>query len=1103
MWNSKVIFILLLGLIIMSSCQRESADNPTTEKHNQGFERLSPKHTKINFSNTIQETESFNFLYYQYMYNGGGVAVGDINNDGLQDLYFVSNTGQDRLYLNLGNFQFVDITFKAGIINKGGFKTGVNMIDINRDGYLDIYVCRSVVQEVNKRKNLLYVNNGDNTFIEKAEEYGLDDAGYSVQAYFLDADKDDTYEVYVLNHPKDMNNANNIRVKQNEDGSFSQEKLKEYSYISDRYYVLKNGRYEDFSEKAGILDDAYGLSAVIADFNQDNLPDIYVANDYIKPDRLWINQGNHQFKDELDQYFKHTSFSSMGSDYADLNNDGKPDLLVLDMLAANPERRHQLNHLTNVKKFKDMQRFGLGSQLSRNVLQINQRPTQYSDIAFMDNVANTDWSWSALLADFDNDGLKDIHITNGYYRNITNLDYMDFEINKLQDKYRKGQISLMQWLNEIPSEPTQNFFFKNEGRLRFTDYSDHWNAQTEFSNGAVYADLNNDGLLDVVVNNVNAEAHILKNVMPDSTQNYLSLELKDPENSVLINTKVNCYTSDNQIFTEFYNPQRGFISSSQHRLHFGLGNAKVDKLEIYWPNGNYQIINNPEINQILNLRKSEKISESKKQSSPKKLFKLKEMAFEKHQENTNYSEFDYERLIDRSYSDLGPDALIFDFNQDEKEDIIITGGNDQTTQFYKQISNGEFQLTEVSAFEKDRAFEDTALATIDANQDGFQDILVGSASNENTLSKEHFPVRLYLFNPKTQTFERSEFPDIAISTTKVLVKDFDNDGLDDVFIAARNYPKEYPNKPKSYVFRQIENGFVNMTDKWFINSNFGMLTDAVFEDINQDGKPELIIVGEWMAPKIYEFENGFKDASDNFNLKDLKGLWESIFVSDVNNDGKKDILLGNRGLNNIYKANPKEPLRMVISDFDKNSTTDYLIFQLDDNGKYKPLLGYKRVASQLPKIRKIFNSFESYSNADWGDYLENSDSEKYEVTELKHLLLLNEGDKNFRKIDLPYFTQNSIAKSFTSIEIENNKYYLLAGNHYDTDAEFTVYDASNGHVMVWNSKINTMELIPISETGFVAEGDVRHLKSIKINGKFYVLILNNDSDAALFKLSTN
>ncbi len=1098
MKNRFSIILVLVWLGLGWSCQEDTTRDNPPQKHTKGFKKLSSAQTNINFVNVIEETEAFNFLYYQYLYNGGGVAVGDINNDGLQDLYFVGNTTPDKLYLNKGDFVFEDITAKAAITHQGGFKTGVNMVDLNKDGLLDIYVCRSVVQEVDKRKNLLYINNGDNTFTEKAEDYGLNDAGYSVQAYFLDADKDNTYEVYVLNHPKDMNNANNIRVKQNQDGSYSPEKLADYSYISDRYYVMKDGKYQDVSASAGILDDAYGLSAVIADFNDDDLPDIYVANDYIKPDRLWINQGNHQFKDELEKYFKHTSFSSMGSDYADLNNDDKPDLLVLDMLASIPERRHQLNHLTNVKKFKNMQDFGLGAQLSRNVLQINQQPAPFSDIAFMDGIANTDWSWSVLMADFDNDALKDIHITNGYYRNITNLDYMDFEINNLQAKYRKGQITLLDWLKEIPSEPTRNFFFKNEGQLKFTDNSAQWNAQTDFSNGAAYADLNNDGWLDLVVNNINGQAHILKNNMKNEQHNYLSLELEDKEKSILLGTKAKCFTSDKQVLTEIYNPQRGYLSSAQHRLHFGLGKAKVDSLQVFWPDGTYQVMTNPDVNQLLNLPKSENAVAFSAQNSDSSMFKTGETSFEKHHENKSYSEFDYERLIDRSYSDLGPDAINLDFNQDAKQDLMIAGGKGQATQLYQQTSNAEFRAITIPAFEDDKNLEDTALAVIDANQDGYPDVLIGSASNEHELTPEHYPLRLYLYNPSTQTYDSADFPETAISTTKILVADFNQDGLEDVFVAGRHYPKNYPESPESMVFQQTASGFEDKTAEWFSDSRLGMLTGAVYEDLNQDGKKELFIVGEWMSPKVFLFENGFKDISDNFNFKHLKGLWESIHITDLNNDGLQDILLGNRGLNTIYKANETHPLKMLVGDFDQNSTTDYLMFQPDEKHEYKPLLGYKRVASQLPKIRKEFNSYEAYSKASWEKYLNNSAYQNFEVNELKHLALLNKGHNNFEKIALPHFTQNSIAKAMTSVKIDGQNYILLAGNHYDTDAEFTVYDASNGHVMTWNSKSNNFELLSIEDSGFVTDGDVRGLKTFSLNGKSAVLVLNNDDLPKLY-----
>jgi hypothetical protein len=581
-------------------------------------------------------------------------------------------------------------------------------------------------------------------------------------------------------------------------------------------------------------------------------------------------------------------------------------------------------------------------------------------------------------------------------------------------------------------------------------------------------------------------------------KNYLSIQLKGDEKNILLGTIIKCYTSDKQVMTEVYNPQRGFLSSSHHRLHFGLGQAEVDSLQVFWPGETVQILIKPEVNQVLNIEKSMGSKPLQFQELKARLFKPIKEPFEKHQENKAYSEFDYERLIDRSYSDFGPTALNLDYNNDGLQDLLIAGGKDQSTLIYEQTITGSFKSRTIPTSEEDKPFEDTALAIIDANQDGFQDILVGSGSNEHELTAANYPLRLYLFVPATQTFNRADFPEVAISTTKILVDDFDGDGMQDVFVAGRNSPKDYPKIPQSLVFQQTENGFVNKTSEWLPDSELGMLTDAVYEDLNQDGKPELLIVGEWMPPKVFQFDDGFRDVTQEFGFQDMKGLWESILTIDVNQDGKNDILLGNRGLNNIYKASPEQPLKMLVGDFDQNPTTDYLMFQSEDSGRYKPLLGYKRVASQLPKIRKDFNSYKGYANANWEEYLNNTTYETYEVNALEHAAFLNQGNNQFQKIKLPYFTQNSIAKAITSVEIGGKTYIILAGNQYDTDAEFTVYDASNGHVMIWNSVENKFDLIPIDQSGFIAEKDVREIKTINFNGKKAVLVLNNDGFPEMF-----
>lgn len=1088
--------------ILTCSCQNKSSKTPKKRpaKPYENFEIVEAETSGISFTNNITESETFNFLQYEYLYNGAGVAVGDVNNDGLIDIYFTGNMVSDRLYINKGDFKFQDITDSAGLGKASGFKTGVNMVDINNDGLVDIYVCRSVVSDPNLRRNLLYINNGDLTFTERSSDFGLDDPGYSVQSYFFDSDSDGVLEAYILNHPKNMRDANNINVIKNKEGALELSKEDNFNYVANRYYVRKSDKYTDMTKEANLLEVSFGLSAVVRDFNQDGLTDIYVANDYIKPDQLWINKGNHSYEEQSEQYFKHTSFSSMGSDYADINNDSQEDLMVLDMLSSNPVRRHTLNMTQNIKKFKLMQKVGLQKQLARNVLQVNQYPNQYVDVANMTKISSTDWSWNVLMADFDNNSHKDIHITNGYYRNITNLDYMNFKSNELQAKLKAGKIKMLDWLEEIPSKPTQNFFYKNLGDLNFEEVSDEWNAQTQFSNGGAYADLNNDGYLDIVVNNINAPAHILKNNMTANEHHYIEVKLIDPKHKPTINTKATVYLEDGRKLTETLNPQRGFLSSSQHRFHFGIGSNKIDSLKILWPDKTIQTVKNPKLNQILSIRKNSKDNLENPKPYQNKLLTKVNLNLPAHQENT-YNEFDFERLIDRSYSDLGPAHLIFDFNNDGKDDILLGGATGYPTKLMTQVVNGNFKELDIPDFIKDKKFEDTVAISLDFNNDGYPDIILGSASNEKPLSLENYPLRLYLYKPAANTYIRTQLNDIAVSTTSLLAEDFNQDGYVDIFVGARNYPKYYPKTPKSYVLKGTKNGFVDVSQDWFKDSHLGMITDAKYEDLDNDGKKELIVIGEWMSPMIFEFNAIFKNVSYDYGLSNLTGLWENLLIEDVNQDGYNDMILANRGLDNLYRATPDNPVKLVYGDIDDNLTNEYLLFNQQEGNKYTPLHGLDRISTEIPSFKRRFNSYEAFAKADWSFVLNKKNLlQVNEAQYLKHLVLINKKDKSFNIKPLPNLTQNSIIKDIAVLKTNKNEnIYVIAGNDFNTDAEFTLYDNSNGYVLEWNKDLEQLEIIPYEMSGFVADKNVRGLNKITILNQPHLLIFNNNSAIESFR----
>ncbi|WP_204344353.1 FG-GAP-like repeat-containing protein [Psychroserpens algicola] len=1110
--------IVLSSLLLFFNCKKDeknSADNPKTANTPTTpepalFEFLEPSLTNVSFKNEITETETFNILLYEYLYNGGGVAVGDINNDGLDDIYFSGNTVENKLYLNLGDFKFKDITSTAQVNGGNGFKTGVTMADVNNDGYLDIYVCKSAVNETDFRRNFLYINNGDLTFTESGKAYGLDDTGFSVQAYFFDADGDNDLDAFVLNHPSNMVEANSIKVAQNENGELTMVKPKSYEHISNRLYENNNNRFKDISEKSGVLNDAFSLSAVIGDFNNDFKPDIYVCNDYIKPDRLFINKGGNRFVDEIESYFNHTSFSSMGSDFADVNNDGNFDLLTLDMSPKENYRRKMMMMAQNYDKFEKMTTYQFGTQYSANALQINNGNNHFSNIAFLDNLAQTEWSWSTLLADFDNDGLKDIHITNGYKRDVTNNDYARYKMDVLQKQFNAKEISLKHWIEEIPSQPVSAFLFKNQGQSRFEDVSHTWNSgHATFSNGSAYSDLNNDGYLDLIVNNINELPFIMKNKGGSLFDNaYLSLELEYKKGKTNIGTLAKLTLTDGSVLTELYNPTRGFLSSSQHRLHFGIKKGlAVETLEVIWPDQQVQRIEKPELNQILNISRT---------SNPKYInsnmtSKYFEDATSKlsdaftHTEN-DYIDFKREILLHHKYSEEGPAVAIADVNSDGLEDVYLGGALGFAGKLLLQTSSGGFKLEPQTDFDSDRIFEDTDALFFDANLDGHLDLYVVSGGNEHQANSKNYIDRLYINNGNGQFIkDTAAIPDIFVSGSVIKVHDIDNDGQLDVFIGGRVTPGRYPEIPKSYLLKNDNGVFKDVTSQWSQGlSNIGMVTDAEFSDINNDGIKELIVAGEWMSVSVFQMENNqFVNSSKNFNLTDTKGWWRSITVSDINNDGYNDILAGNLGLNSFFKASQAEPATLHYKDFDNNGSVDAILSTYVNNVSY-PVHNRDRMLSHMVMLKKRFTRYDPYANATVLDLFtaeELKDVKVLEANHFEHTLFLNQGGQSFTLKVLANDTQISVLNDALILDLnqDGKKDIITGGNFYGTDAEFGRYDASIGTVLMHTEDSN-FKSISSSESGFNIPGNVQHVKPITINKDQYILIVRNNDKCSLLKL---
>jgi hypothetical protein len=1105
-------FLLAISFILWGCNNRV---NDVLEEEHQAveealFEYLDSDYTGIHFNNTIAETEQFNFLLYEYLYNGGGVAIGDINNDGLPDLYFSGNTVDNKLYLNLGNFQFKDITESAGVQGGRGFKTGVSMVDINNDGLLDIYVVKSALPNPELRRNELYINNGDLTFTESAAAYGLDDPGYGVQAYFFDMDGDGDLDAYILNHPSDMRESNSIILTQHKDGTIRLAEPESYDYISDRLYKNTNNHFVDITESAGLLNNAFGLSAVIADFNNDNLPDIYVANDYVMPDLLLINQGDDTFVNKLDDYFSQTSFSSMGTDYADINNNGCFDLLSLDMLAKDNFRRKMLMMAQNYDKFEKLLKYDLGVQITTNALQLNSCIGQYSNIAFLNNVALTDWSWSVLLADFDNDGLKDIHITNGYLRDVTNNDYAKFEMDRLQKQLNAKEITLLEWIEQIPSVAVPSYLFRNKGNITFEDASKKWNSgPPAFSNGSAYADLNNNGFLDLVVNNINSTPFIMKNKGDELTNNnFITLQLLHQKGKIHLGTIAKAYLSDGTVLTEQYNPTRGFLSSSQHRLHFGIKeNLSVAKIDIIWPDGKMQTIDRPELNQIIAIERNPTTNftppEYKRRYFEDVSFKLPKNV--DHIEN-HYIDFKREPLLHHKYSEEGPAVSIGDINGNGLEDLYIGGAMGYAAKLFIQNQDGTFSEKLIPAFQDDKHHEDVGALFFDANGNGHLDLYVVSGGSEKPENDSFYQDRLYINDGKGSFIRDPQaLPQFFSSGSIVKAHDIDGDGQLDLFIGGRVSPGKCPIAPKSYLLKNNQGRFTDVTSQWSEGlQEIGMVCDAAFADLDKDGTSELIVAGEWMPVSVFKQKNGtYKNVTKDFGLDDKKGWWYSLLVDDFTGDGYPDIVAGNMGLNSILKASDEEPLRYYYKDFDNNGSLDAVLCYYNE-GKSYPLHNRSRLLEQMIFLRKRFTRYEPYASATIQDVFtkqELKDANILEANHLQHTVFINNKGSRFTSKILPRYTQISVVKSIQAIDIDKDghKDLVVGGNFYGTDAELGRFDASIGALLLGDGKGNFTD-IPPTDSGLLIPGNVRHIVPISIQGKLHYWIVRNNDESSLIEV---
>ena len=1074
------------------------------------FTKLSAKKTGIKFRNTIKETEAFNHLKYSYLYNGAGVAVGDINNDGLPDIFFAGNLAKCRLYLNKGDFKFEDITQTAGVAAKDTWNNGVTMVDINGDGFLDIYLCSSTDSRPEFRKNLLFINNGDLTFTEKAAEYGITDPAYSTHSTFFDYDKDGDLDLFVINHSVDKFTSFN-------DKSIAYKKLKSSEY-GQKFYINVGDRFVEATEKAGIISNVinFGLGVTVADFNNDNWPDIYVCNDYYETDYLYINQKDGTFKEQMRDYFDHISFSSMGNDAADINNDGFIDLFTLDMLPHTNYEQKIVAGPQNYEKYKMLETRGFYNQTTRNMLQLNNNGKFFTEIGQYAGIFSTNWSWSPLICDFDNDGNKDIFISNGYGKNNTHMDVLSMLFTDIQKVQKGGKgMSYMDIINHVPATVLKNYMFRNNGNLTFTNVADKWGFDEKtLSNGTAYADFDNDGDMDLVINNINDYACIYRNNAEKTTKNhYLKIKLKGKgKNSEGIGARVDI-TCGTKTFTQEFYPSRGYMSSMDHVLIFGIGKATtVDKLKIVWPDLRVQTINNIQADQTITLKNSNANEQLPAPQPPEKtvfepLTENNPLKYI-HKEN-RYIDFLKQPLLPFFLSTQGPFMAKGDVNGDGLEDLFIGGAKGFPGSLYIQKSDNTFELKKMQCFESDKGCEDIGVLLVDVDNDNDLDLYVVSGGNEFSLTSENLQDRLYINNGNGE-FKKSvnKIPRMISSGSCVKAADIDNDGDIDLFVGGRLTPGIYPLAPRSYILENDGQG--NFTDVTLHKNKTlltpGMVTDAEWVDFNNDGKTDLILVGRWMPVKFYlNTGNEFKDISKLTTLENSSGWWNKIVPGDFDNDGDTDFVLGNFGLNSEIKASEKEPVTLYANDFDKNGSLDAIMCYYIDGTSY-PLYSKDDLAAQIKSINRKYPDYKSYASQTISDIFEKKKIDEalvLKATNFSSSYLENLGNNKFKLSPLPVPAQLSPVFGIEKGDFNNdgNTDLVLAGNFFDMMIRYGRYDANKGVLLLGDGQGNFTAL-PNSKSGLKIDGEVRDIATIQTKSGENILIFSlNKDEAKTYKLT--
>lgn len=1093
MKNYKLLLFVIF-LILFSSCTTSKRDLNPKELIG-GFELLSVEKTGIDFNNAIKESETVNHIYYNQLYSGAGVAIGDLNNDGLADVFFCGNQVEDKLYLNKGNFKFEDISKKSKITRSPGWSWGVTMADVNNDGYLDIYVSRNGDSMTpSDRTNKLFINNKDLTFTESAKEYGLADAGFSSQAVFFDMDNDGDLDMYQVNQlPDGRLFSRYINIPE-----------KRYQFYTDKLYINNDGFFQDISQQAGLSSKyTYGLSVSASDFNNDGFVDLYISNDYDAPDFMYQNNGDGTFKNVIDEQLKHISRFSMGTDTGDINNDGLVDIFTLDMAAEDHYRSKTNMGSMNAKEFNEMIESGGHHQYMSNTLQLNKGTKGFSDIAHLAGLAKTDWSSAGLLVDLDNDGFKDIIISNGIKKDVRNNDFLTSLSKELkttsQDFYGMSKLA--------PSAPVANYVYKNTNGFEFKNVSEKWGfTSPSFSHGMAYGDLDNDGDLDVVINNMEISAFVYEN---KANGNFLKIKFKGTEKNLYsYGAKATIYCG-NKIQVSENTVTRGYLSSIEPGLFFGLGKeVLVDKVEILWPDGKISFFKDVTANQTItaNYTKAKLISK-KKEASHALLSEvnIKDIGLTfKHKENT-FDEFKKEILLPHNLSQNGPFTAVADVNGDDLEDVFVGGALGQEGALYLQTKEGAFQKSNSQPWSKDKDSEDLEALFFDADGDTDIDLYITSGGSEYLQGNKLLKDRLYI-NDGFGNFTKkpTALPNIYESSQTVKTSDIDGDGDLDLFVGIRLIAGKYPFPATSYFLINEKGIFKKANAKIApVLQNIGMVTDGVFSDIDADGDEDLLLVGEWMEIKVLENKKGiFIDNSKSFGInEETRGIYWSITANDIDNDGDDDYIIGNLGRNNKFKASKEHPFKVFANDFDSNGTNDVVLAKYY-KGDYVPMRGKECTTQQMPYVSEKFKDYHSFATSTLIDILPKETVEGavvYEISNFESILLINE-DGILKRQVLPIQAQVSPLKGavVNDFNADGFKDILVIGNHYGVEVETTRYDGGFGAVFLGDGK-NNFKFLPPTFSGLYMPKDSRSIHPIKINKRNALLITNNNDSLVVLK----